>query len=213
LVNTYPQIKVTDAVGAIVTDFRGTDTLLEIAVFGIAALGVFMLLRDPAPDKSDPMATTEIQQVILKHDSTLENPLTVFIARLVMVFALMIAFSHWLYGGGQPGDGFTAGVIAGLAVALNYVVRGYARTRRALPWVKPRRFLMGGLILALGNAVIYAPLLGRPFLGVVDFGDAPAGLHLSSTLVFELAIALTVFGAVTLILDTISNPGTEESEG
>lgn len=213
LVNTYPEIKVTDTVGAIVTDFRGTDTLLEIAVFSVAALGVFMLLRDPAPDKPDPLATMEIQHVKLRHDSTIETPLTVAVTRLVMVFALMVAFSHWLYGGGQPGDGFTAGVIAGLAVALNYVVRGYARTRRALPWVKPRRFLMGGLILALGNAVIYAPLMGRPFLGVVDFGDAPAGLHLSSTLVFELAIGLTVFGAVTLILDTISNPGTEESEG
>ena len=33
-----------DVVGAIVADFRGTDTLLEIAVFTTAALGVLTLL-------------------------------------------------------------------------------------------------------------------------------------------------------------------------
>jgi multisubunit Na+/H+ antiporter MnhB subunit len=214
LTHTYSEIKVTDAVGAIVTDFRGTDTLFEIVVFSIAALGVFTLLTPPVSDTHVPdiKTTVEINLRELRHDSTVESPLTRFVARLALIFALMIALSHWLYGGGQPGDGFTAGVIAGLAVSLSYIVRGYDRTRRILPWLKPRRFILAGLILALGNAAIYALFYGLPFLRVVDFGNAPAGLHLSSTALFELAIGVTVFGAVTLIMDTISHPAADENK-
>jgi NADH:ubiquinone oxidoreductase subunit 5 (subunit L)/multisubunit Na+/H+ antiporter MnhA subunit len=210
LLNTYPMIKVQDAVGAIVTDFRGTDTLLEIAVFATAALGVLFLLSNP----KNPNETMQMPRVKLTpHDSSIENPLTTLVSRLALVFALLVAFSHWLYGGVQPGDGFTAGVIAGLAISLSYVVRGFDRTRKFFPWVKPRRFVLVGLAIALTNAVIYGLINGSAFLRVQDFGDAPAGLHFSSTLVFELAIALTVFGAVTMIMDTISHPGDESTEG
>lgn len=214
LINTYPEIKITDAVGAIVTDFRGMDTLFEIVVFSVAGLGVLTLLTPPASDTTTPEAkpTGSDYLKLLRHESSIESPLTAFIARLALIFALMVALSHWLYGGGQPGDGFTAGVIAGLAVSLSYIVRGYFRTRRILPWMQPRWFIVGGLTLALGNAAIYALFNGWPFLRVVDFGDAPAGLHLTSTSLFELAIGLAVFGAVTMIMDTISHPGHDENE-
>jgi len=215
LIHTYSEVKITDAVGAIVTDFRGMDTLFEIVVFSVAALGVLTLLTPPAIDTAAPaMADSdEIDLKTLRHDSSIESPLTAYVSRLALFFALMIAFSHWLYGGGQPGDGFTAGVIAGLAVSLSYIVRGYLRTRRALPWLKPRWFIVIGLTLALGNAGVYALFRGLPFLRVVDFGDAPAGLHLTSTSLFELAIGITVFGAVTMIMDTISHSHTDTSEG
>lgn len=212
LVHTYPEIKITDAVGAIVTDFRGTDTLFEIVVFSMAALGVYTLMTSPSADTTKPTENHQEHIEHLRHDSSLESPLTTFVERLVLAFAMMIALSHWLYGGGQPGDGFTAGVIAGLAVSLSYIVRGFFRTQKILPWLKPRWFIIAGLTLALGNATIYALFGGLPFLRVVDFGDAPAGLHLTSTALFELAIGLTVFGAVTLIMDTISHPATDDQK-
>ena len=43
--NAKPLTGAADIVGAIVIDFRGFDTLLEIAVFGMAGLGVYTLLR------------------------------------------------------------------------------------------------------------------------------------------------------------------------
>jgi len=209
LLNSYPEIKVTDAVGAIVTDFRGMDTFFEIAVFATAALGVMLMLKPPASVRD----AIEAKLISMRHESTLETPLTIYTTRFVLIFALMVAFSHWLYGGGQPGDGFTAGVIASLAISLSYIVRGYVRTRMIFPWLKARRFILAGLTLALGNAGLYALVLGNPFLGVQDFGNAPAGLHFSSTMIFELAIGLTVFGAVTMIMDTIAHPGVETDEG
>ncbi|MBK9124105.1 MAG: DUF4040 domain-containing protein [Chloroflexi bacterium] len=204
LLHTYPEIKITDTVGAIVTDFRGTDTVFEITVLAMAGLGVLTLLTQPGINASDERVRTE---------STLETPLTTFALRLVFPFALLVAMSQLLYGGTGPGDGFTAGVIAGLGVSLSYVVRGFQRTRVSYPWLKPRRFIVGGLTLAVGNAVGWMLINGAPFLRVQDFGDAPAGLHFSSTLLFEIAIMLAVFGAITLIMDTIAHPVAEEEEG
>lgn len=204
LLHTYPDIKITDAVAAVVTDFRGTDTLFEILVLSMAGLGVLTLLTQPGIN-AEPQPG--------RRESMLETPLTMLVVRLVLPFALMIAFAHLLYGGGGPGDGFTAGVIAGLAVSLSYVVRGFNRTRAAFPWLKPRRIMIAGLVLSQVNAVIWALTEGLPFLRVRDFGDAPAGLHFTSTLLFEIAIMLAVFGAVTLVMDTIAHPVAEEEEG
>jgi len=43
--NAKPLTGAADIVGAVVVDFRGFDTLIEIAVFGMAGLGVYILLR------------------------------------------------------------------------------------------------------------------------------------------------------------------------
>lgn len=43
--NAKPLTGAADIVGAVVVDFRGFDTLIEIAVFGLAGLGVYTLLR------------------------------------------------------------------------------------------------------------------------------------------------------------------------
>jgi multisubunit Na+/H+ antiporter MnhB subunit len=130
------------------------------------------------------------------------------VASTVMPLTLIIAAVHLLYGADAPGDGFTAGIVAGLGVALYYVVFGYDRIRERLTWLRPLRFVMGGLLLALGNALM--PLLsGGAFMGLVDYwpGLDFANLKLTTTVVFEAAIALTVFGSVSLIMETIAHPG------
>jgi NADH:ubiquinone oxidoreductase subunit 5 (subunit L)/multisubunit Na+/H+ antiporter MnhA subunit len=43
--NAKPLTGAADIVGAVVIDFRGFDTMIEIAVFGMAGLGVYTLLR------------------------------------------------------------------------------------------------------------------------------------------------------------------------
>lgn len=47
LENAYPRVGVPDVVSAILADFRGMDTLLEITVFSMASLGVLTLLTLP----------------------------------------------------------------------------------------------------------------------------------------------------------------------
>lgn len=228
LQNALPEVKVNDVVAGIITDFRGTDTLIEITVFGMAALGVLTLLARPRPGRtmslfgrSEPRpAGDEPKDAILEdaerpesrvYRSHLNDPITKFAAKVVLPVAILIAVSHLLFAGSAPGDGFTAGVICGLAVALWYVVFGYEETKRRLPWLHPPLFIGAGLLIAFLNAL--APLLfGQDFLAFTEIsGFSFAGVKLASPLIFEIGICLTVFGGISAILEAISHPREVES--
>lgn len=203
--NAEPQVGVTDVVSAILTDFRGTDTLVEIGVFAIAALGILALLTINRTAGGEPHdVLDEDEEALLEGSAT---PLLRFVAVLVFPITLMISVVHILYGANAPGDGFTAGIVAGLGVSLYYIVYGYGIVRERFGWLRPARIVMIGLLLALGNALM--PLLtGGNFMGLVDY--APwldvAGLKFTTTIIFEIAIAVTVFGGVSLVMETIAYP-------
>ena len=242
LENSYQEAGISDVVAAIVTDFRGTDTLLEITVFSTAAIGVLTLLTAPAGGellkgkrvsqvmraiKVDNDDTEEVITVPDKREDTpavpdehgtygsqlklpqLSTPLTRSITVIIFPFSLLISLAHIFYGGDNPGDGFTAGVVSGLAVALWYVVFGYVEARQRLRWLHAGRLVIAGLTLAFANA-IFNLLVAGAFLRIVDIGDGPADLHLASTLIFEIAIYLSVFGGVTMIMQGIAQPENEE---
>ncbi len=247
LENSKQAVDAADVVAAILTDFRGTDTVVEIMVFGMAALGILTLLSTPepgralqfragqllqrlrargvnpaAPTAAEKKATQDIQQVIEQEPDIkqamdamlaeegrgiLATPLTRVVATLMLPVSLLIAIAHIAYGANAPGDGFTAGVVGGLGVAVWYVVFGYDETKRRLRWLHPVPLIGAGLGLAILNAVV--PLLfGEVFLRHTGLKDVtlPAGLHLSSTTFFEVAIFLTVLGSTALILETIAHP-------
>ncbi len=236
--NSEPLVGSTDIVAAIVTDFRGMDTVIEITVFGMAALGVLTLLSTPEPGRTiqfsagrvlqslrsrglaapastaaemevvDPQFKREMEAFLAERSrSALSTPLTRVVATALLPFALLIALSHIAYGAGAPGDGFTAGVVSGLGVAVWYVVFGYDEAKRRLRWLHPVRLIGVGIGLAILNAAI--PLLfGAPFLTTTQFKALwlPAGLHLTSTSFFETGIFLSVLGGSALILETIAHP-------
>lgn len=208
------QTGVTDVVAAIVTDFRGTDTLIEIMVFGTAALGVLTLLTLPearellmGPGRARLRRGDVVPSEELRAVSRFSTPLTRRVAMIVLPFALIISLAHILYGGEGPGDGFTAGVVSGLAVALWYVVFGYYETRQRLPWLHPGRLVAVGWLVALVNALL-PMIFGREFMALTKLTgiELPAHLHAASTVIFEVAIFLTVFGGVSVIMEAIAHP-------
>jgi multicomponent K+:H+ antiporter subunit A len=198
LANTE-SVGVTDVVGAMITDFRGTDTMIEITVFSMAALGALTVLQ--LTKRRDLDGSFQLPMPV----SQITTPLTRFAATMFLPFAVIIALSQLLYSGYAPGDGFTAGVVGGISLALWYQVFGYGVRR--LRSIRADKIIGLGLSMALINGVL--PLLfGGDFLAHNKFGDIPlpAGLHFSSSSVFELAIALTVFGSMVNILNAITNP-------
>jgi multisubunit Na+/H+ antiporter MnhB subunit len=263
LQNALPQAGANDVVAAIITDFRGTDTLIEITVFGMAALGVLTLLAKPeigerarrvfqtpyllrrirarvlrlelpepmseySPEQyagvAVPSASREDSEALMLHDPlpappempaptpSLLDALTRVMAVLTLPFALLIALSHLLYAGSAPGDGFTAGVIAGLGVALWYIIYGYTEAKKRLTWLHPVRFIGLGLFIAFTNAVL--PLLfGREFLAftLVQEITLPADIKLASPLIFEIGIFFAVFGGASAIMEAITHPKEVES--
>lgn len=223
LENSESLVGVDDVVGAIVADFRGTDTLLEIAVFTTAALGVLTLLargrKDESPlipepsnikkfEEFDPAAMNDIVDA-----TNLSTPFTRSVSYVVLPIAILIAFAQILYGSNGPGDGFTAGVTIGLAVALWYVVLGYYEARKQLPWFNPASFVRWGLIIAIVNG-IFPIFLGEGFMGHVSIDKmlgiydivGSLGLHITTALIFEIAIALTVMGGLGIIMEAIAHP-------
>ena len=137
-----------DVVGAIVADFRGTDTLLEIAVFTTAALGVLTLLARGRQGGSAFVPRTA--QVASLHEfaddvvdeiqdaTSLSTPFTRTVSYIVLPIAILIGIEQILYGGRGPGDGFTAGVTIGLAISLWYIVLGYDEAKSPAALVPPR---------------------------------------------------------------------------
>jgi multisubunit Na+/H+ antiporter MnhB subunit len=200
--NATPEVGATDVVAAIVTDFRGTDTLVEISVFAISALGLLTLLtlnRGP-----DPKLDTLEMPIVRSYTAT---PMTRTVVGFILPLVMLILAAHTLYGGIAPGDGFTAGIVGGLGVALFYTVFGYKEAREYLKRLNPAQIIAGGLTLAFANALL--PLvLGDNFMGWTDFipGFGPADLKFSSTLVFEIAIGITVFGSASLMMEAVAHP-------
>ncbi|MCS7060019.1 MAG: proton-conducting transporter membrane subunit [Anaerolineae bacterium] len=220
--NAKPLTAANDIVGAIVIDFRGFDTLVEIAVFAAAGLSVYTLLRyasRKAGDRDEPAPQPDPTMLPFRGiGNPRSSALVRLVARLILPFSFVLAASHILLGHDRPGDGFTAGVIVSLAVATWYVVYGYEETKCRLPWLRPAALIAAGLGLALLSATL-AALINGTFFSPVDFGKLigvsrwlPAGVYFSTATLYELAIALTVVGSAVLMLDTLGHPRDTDRE-
>jgi multicomponent K+:H+ antiporter subunit A len=204
-----------DIVGAIVVDFRGYDTLIEITVFAMAGLGIYTLLRYASRTAGDQVAKPPPARArVVATLGIGGQPTSAFVHALAyatLPLAMVIGVTHMMYGHNQPGDGFTAGVIIGLGIAFWYVVFGYDNTKQRLTWLRPRRLIGAGLLLAIAQASI-AALVNGSFFSPVDFGamiglPLPEGFTLSTSFLFEVSICLAVLGSASLMLDTLGHPG------
>lgn len=212
-----------DIVGAIVVDFRALDTLIEITVFSVAGLGIYTLLRYAARKFGD--AGRQVDELPpadgkkfftfgiggARLSSFIRTP-----AYVTLPLTMILAATQMMYGHDQPGDGFTAGVIIGLAVGLWYIVFGYEEIRQRLPWLKGVPLIGAGILLAIVNGIVTELIRGN-FLANVDYGELialplPKGFHISSSFLFELAICLAVLGSVALMLNSLGHPGREDRE-
>jgi multicomponent Na+:H+ antiporter subunit B len=118
--------------------------------------------------------------------------------------AVMIAAAIIVKGYTDVGDGFSAGVIVALAIALRYVTLGIERTERSLRVLAHSQVIAaGGLLLALAVGFLPVaagdpPFTHRPGPGaeVVKLGT----LELISAVAFDVGVFLLVCGVlVTLV--------------
>jgi multisubunit Na+/H+ antiporter MnhB subunit len=128
------------------------------------------------------------------------------VAKLLFLPSLLIALATLVKGYADTGDGFTAGVIAGLAVLLQMIVLGRDEAARMLPLRWAPRIAGAGLAIALLDAL--APLaFGRPLMTHMP----PAGvepIHLGSlelltAVLFDVGVFLLVFGFSVAAIDLL----------
>lgn len=179
-----PEAGGANLVNLILVDFRGLDTLGEITVLAIAALGVVALAQQAHSLSRLRQGTSILLQTVTR-----------VAAPAIVLYALyLLATGH--YG---PGGGFVAGLMTatalilwGLAFGLEVVARNW------------RAGLAAGLILAGGTGV-GGLLLGHPFLthGTLELG----GVKVASSLLFEVGVYILVTSATMAAVQTIAEIG------
>jgi multicomponent K+:H+ antiporter subunit A len=184
-----------NVVNVILVDFRGFDTLGEITVLALAALGIYAMLdglRLAAP-------STDGQG--RAWDPDLHPPIMASLVRLLLPLALLVAVHILLRGHQLPGGGFIAGLITAVALIMQYLANGVAWTQARLP-ANLHPLIGAGLLIAtltgLGSLALGYPFLTSSF-GHVHWpliGD----IELATAMVFDLGVYLVVVGATLLIL-------------
>ncbi|GGO77708.1 monovalent cation/H+ antiporter subunit A [Marinobacterium nitratireducens] len=195
----------TNVVNVILVDFRGFDTLGEITVLGIAALGIYNLLAGlrlfmPSGDSEGRQWALDRHPMILA-----------VISQSLLPLALLVSVFIFLRGHNLPGGGFIAGLVTAVALILQYMAHGVDWMKTRLDIAYHRMIACGVLISALTGVASW--LFQRPFLtSWFDHFHWPlvGEFELASAMVFDLGVYITVVGATLLILANLGQMTTSE---
>lgn len=190
----------TNVVNVILVDFRGFDTLGEITVLGIAALGIFKLLSRiplymPASDSEGRPWSKDRHPILLA-----------CISQSLLPLALLVSAYIFLRGHNLPGGGFIAGLVTSIAFILQYMAHGTAWINERFD-VNYRKIIASGIAIAMFTGV-GSWFFDKPFLTTwFDYFDIPfvGKTELASAIVFDLGVYLTVVGATLMILASLGN--------
>ena len=136
----------TNVVNVILVDFRGFDTLGEITVLGIAALGIFKLLSRiplymPASDSEGRPWSKDRHPILLA-----------CISQSLLPLALLVSAYIFLRGHNLPGGGFIAGLVTSIAFILQYMAHGTAWINERFD-VNYRKIIASGIAIAMFTGV------------------------------------------------------------
>ncbi len=194
LEHTVPLAKGSNTVNTVLVDFRGFDTLLEIAVLVIAALGCLGLLyrahsgRDPRkvlPPVPRPDFHPVPRDLILR-----------FVAVGGFIPLNLYAAFLFLRGHQAPGGGFIAGLVTALSFLILVFVLGVGGVRRLLRF-NPLSLAAFGVTLSV--LVALSPtLLGKPLF--YHYHGYVLGFYIGTPFWFDLGVYLAVVGVVLKLM-------------
>ncbi|WP_155763954.1 MnhB domain-containing protein [Mycobacterium asiaticum] len=139
------------------------------------------------------------------------------VSQVLLGPSLMVAAALIIKGYRDTGDGFGAGVVVALAIALRYIGLGSRAAERTLPILRYSPWLaVGGLLLCLavgffpllwnGALFTHQPAAGEP---VTHFGS----LEFFTPLLFDIGIFSLVVGVLTILLHQLADPDDEIDDG
>ncbi|MEQ9617402.1 MAG: proton-conducting transporter membrane subunit [Phycisphaerales bacterium] len=197
-----------NAVNVILVDFRGYDTIGEITVLAITAIGVLAMLS------AVPVALTQRGHrldLVTGPQPQLRSSLMRTSMKLILPLSFIFAGYVFFKGHNEPGGGFIAGLIASVGLAVYRMSEGVHALRRLLP-IKPSSTAAIGLAIALITAMF--PMI----FGLISNGEAYAFLtsgnwyiplpgeskttfHLTSVMFFDLGVFIVVVGVAVGIIN------------
>lgn len=164
----------TNPVTAVLLNYRGYDTLLEICVLLVAVLAARALVGGRAAS--------------LARASESRNPVLRGLVRVLMPVMMLVAGYLLWVGGHAPGGAFQAGAVLASAGVL-LLLAGVDWSRKLPAWVERGLLAMGlATFLAVGSAMLplgrsfleYPPRLAKWLILVIE---APCGLSIAAALV------------------------------
>ncbi len=203
LANSYKGGGGTNVVNVILVDFRGFDTFGEIIVLGIAAMVIYALTEAVLGSKVRAYLLNRTPDLPQAGDA---HPLMMVVAtRVMMPVALMVAAYIFFRGHNLPGGGFIAGLIAAIAIIMQYMASGFG-------WAADRQRFQYHAIIGSGVLIAAATGMGAwfndmPFLtsafGYITWAPLEK-FEWATAALFDLGVFLAVVGAVLLTLESLS---------
>jgi len=188
---------VDNMVTAVLTDYRGFDTLGEtVVVFTAGIACVLVLLGVAAPTERRPEARAETE---------FGSPVLDAAVRLLTPFLMLFAIYVLVHGHNSPGGGFPGGAVLAGAVVLVRLVHG-----RDVTWGLGAG---GALVLASAGALLFAGIGAAALAFGGDFLDYAAlplpgvggAKRALATLAIEAGVFIAVAGVLTLIFHCLSS--------
>ncbi|MCF2949190.1 DUF4040 domain-containing protein [Paraglaciecola aquimarina] len=179
-----------NVVTAVLSSFRGYDTLGEVFVVFAACIGVLFILGVSPPRKS--ISVTENTSG-LKH-----HLIPQVVGRLLIPFIVLFGLYTQFHGEYGPGGGFQAGAIIATGVILYALLEGEAKALKAVPRNVLLGMVIGGALL-FGCVGVICMILGGNFLDYsVLSSDTVFGQQLG-ILIIEAGVGMAVCGALLSI--------------
>ncbi|WP_344747808.1 hydrogen gas-evolving membrane-bound hydrogenase subunit E [Streptosporangium vulgare] len=193
----------TNVVSAILVDIRAWDTMGETSVLVVLTLGMTGLiflrsrsyaLRAPRDRNGDDSRTYWLAATLPPGQRAVIFEL---VARLTFHTVMVVSVFLLFTGHGAVGGGFAGGMVAGLALVMRYLAGGRYELAAAAPVTAGVLIGLGLLLCAvtafwglLAGSGPLDMLAADPHVPLV--GD----LHLSTVLLFDVGVYVTVIGMV-----------------
>lgn len=203
-----------NVVNVTLVDFRGLDTMGEISVLAIAAMGCLALinlipkgrkeksLRD-IPDITSPNIPGGFNRKPDAEKIRVNDVVMVTTVRAIAYVIILMAIYLFLAGHNAPGGGFIAGLMVSGAMILLYVTLGKGFVGKIR--LNFKQLIPVGLCFVLAQG-LGGVILGYPFLThtfghfhIPFFGD----IELATAMIFDFGVFLVVIGTVMSIIIAI----------
>jgi len=181
-IEALPNSGVKNPVTAILLNIRGYDTLLEVAILLLAAVGVWAFSRS----------------TIRKFSNPHNDILLAFVCLILPIMIIVSGYLVWI-GADHPGGAFQAGAILGSAGVL-WLLSEIRRTDQSLIWLQRIGASFGLAIFLLIALVMMA--IGSNFL------EYPPKLAKQLILIIEIAATISI-GIILASLFLGAHPGSE----
>ncbi|MGW1988849.1 Na+/H+ antiporter subunit A [Embleya sp. NPDC001921] len=222
-----------EIVSILLVDIRAWDTMGEIAVLAVAAIGVTSLIfvrrahglprpGEGAPNPPTPPGSAEthppgepdpaaepIPGPVVVGTLVLERRTVLFetVARVAFPTVLVLSLYFLFSGHSTPGGGFAGGITAGLALLLRYLAGGRYELAEAAP-LPAGRLLGTGLVISAGAGLVGLVVGGSALRSTVIDATLPlfGDVHIATSVFFDIGVYLLVIG---LVQDVLSALGAE----